>query len=99
VLKLFSAKEIQTRNLVSTKRMQMHLYDVMHLQRQLVLTTANLAPCVYLQEFSKQVPSWSYGVSTGLVHVKTIAVFITNLQHLAETLLSNTRRGKRLCYE
>ena len=31
----------------------------------------------------------SYGVSTGLVYVKTIAVFVTRVQYLAETLLSN----------
>jgi len=37
----------------------------------------------------------SYGVPTGLVHVKMIAVFITNVQYLAETLLSKIRRGKR----
>jgi len=37
----------------------------------------------------------SYGVSTGLVHVKMIAVFITNVQYLAVTLLSKIRRGKR----
>jgi len=34
-----------------------------------------------------------YGFSTGLVHVKTIAVFIMH-QQTAETLLSNIRRGK-----
>jgi len=30
-----------------------------------------------------------------LVHVKTIALFIPHVQYLAETLLSNMRRGKR----
>jgi len=37
----------------------------------------------------------SYGVSTGRVHVKIIAVFITNVHYLAETLLSKIRSGKR----
>jgi len=36
----------------------------------------------------------SYGVSLGIVHVKTIVVFITRMQYLAESLLSNIRRGK-----
>jgi len=36
----------------------------------------------------KQVANWlgkSYGVSTGLIHVKTIAVFITHVQYLVGT--------------
>jgi len=37
----------------------------------------------------------SHGVSTGLVHVKMIAVFITNVQYFPETLLSKIRRRKR----
>jgi len=37
----------------------------------------------------------SSAVSNGLAHVKKIAVFITLVQHLAETLLSKIRRGKR----
>jgi len=37
----------------------------------------------------------SYGVFTGLVHVKMIAVFITNVQYFPETLLSKIRRRKR----
>jgi len=36
----------------------------------------------------------SYGVTTGLVHVKIIAVFITGVQYLAETFLRKIRRGK-----
>jgi len=32
--------------------------------------------------------------STGLVHVKMIAVFITRVQHLSETFPSRIRRGK-----
>jgi len=35
-----------------------------------------------------------YGVSPGLVHVKTVAVFFTHVQYLTETLLSNMQRGK-----
>jgi len=68
---------VSTKQSEHTKRMQMHLQNVVHLQKQPVLTTASLAPCVYLQDFSKQVASWSYGLSTGLVHVKTSAVFNT----------------------
>jgi len=41
----------------------MHLQDVIHLQKQLVPTLANTASCVYLKDFSKQVASWSYGLS------------------------------------
>jgi len=37
----------------------------------------------------------SYGISTGLVHVKTIAVFFSGVQYSAESLLSKIRRGKR----
>jgi len=33
----------------------------------------------------------SYDVSTGLMHVKPIAVFITRVQYLAETLLRKIR--------
>jgi len=36
----------------------------------------------------------SYGVSTGLVHVKAIMLFIMHVQYLVETLLSKIRRGK-----
>jgi len=45
-----------------------------------------------------QFASWSAkscGDSTGLVHVKTIAVFVTRVQYLAETLLSKIGSGKR----
>jgi len=59
----------------------------------------NLDPGVYVQAFSKQVASWSaksYGVSPSVVHVKTIAIFITHVQYLDDTLLSNRHRGKRL---
>jgi len=53
----------------------------------LVPTTANLAPGFYLQVFRSrlQVVQKSYSVSTGLVHVKMIAVFITHVQYLVET--------------
>jgi len=47
--------------------------------------------------FSNQVASWSALVVwsfPGLVHVKTIAVFITHVQYLAETLPSNICLGK-----
>jgi len=37
----------------------------------------------------------SSGLSTGYVHVKTIAVFGTCVKYLAETLLSKVGRGKR----
>ena len=37
----------------------------------------------------------SHGVSPGLVRVKPIAVIITRVQYLADTLLSKIRRGKR----
>jgi len=37
----------------------------------------------------------SYGLSTGLAHVKTIAVFLTHVQYLAKTLLSKIRHEKR----
>jgi len=53
-----------------------------------VLTTANLAPGLYLQVFQSRLQIGqrkSYGVSTGLVHVKTIAVSITHVQYLVET--------------
>jgi len=36
----------------------------------------------------------SYGISTGIAHVKTIAVLFTGMQYLAETLLSKMHRGK-----
>jgi len=54
--------------------------NVIHFQ---VPTSANLAPGVYLQAFTKQVASWSVQDVwhfPGLVHVKTIAVFITHVQ-------------------
>jgi len=37
---------------------------------------------------------WLYGVSPGLVYVKTIALFIADVRGSAETLLVNIRRGK-----
>jgi len=37
----------------------------------------------------------SYDISSGLVHVKTIAMFFTGVQYLAETLLSKIRHWKR----
>jgi len=34
-----------------------------------------------------------YGVSLGLIHVKTIAVFTARVQYLTEALLRKIRRG------
>jgi len=42
-----------------------------------------------------QVSHQSYGLSIGVVHVKTIAVFITGVQYLGGSLFSNIRPGKR----
>ena len=54
----------------------------------LVPTSANLVPGFYLQVFQSRLQIGqlkSYGVSTGLIHIKTIAVFITHVQYLVET--------------
>jgi len=67
-------------------------------KKQLVPNYANLAMvfiCKLFQSNLQVGQPKSYGVSTGLVHVKMIAVFITNVKYLAETLLSKIRRGKR----
>jgi len=51
----------------------------------LVLTTVNLAPGFLSASFLMHMQIGqlkSYGVSTGLVHVKTIAVFIMHVQLL-----------------
>jgi len=64
--------------------------------RQLVPTNANLAMVFICKRFQNklQVDHFkSHGVSTGFVHVKTIAIFITHVQCLVETLLSNIRCG------
>ena len=50
--------------------------------------------CKFFQSRSQIGQLESYGVSLDLLHMKTIAVFITHVQYLAETLLSNIRRGK-----
>ena len=74
----------------------MHLYAFVESmlfisKKQLVPNNANLSMVFICKLFQS---NWqvgqlkSYGVSTGLVHVKMVAVFITNVQHLAETLLS-----------
>jgi len=64
----------------------------------MVPTTANLTPGFLSVSFfkagSRLVSLMSYGVSTGLVLVKMIALFIAHVQYLAETLLTNIRRGK-----
>jgi len=69
-----------------------------HFQKQLVPTTANLAPgCLFATFFKAGCKLVSLSRMTfppGLVHVKTIAVFIMHVQYLGETLLSNIRRGK-----
>jgi len=67
-------------------------------KKQLVPNNANLAMVFICKLFQSNLQVGqlkSYGVPTGLVHVKMIAVFITNVQYLAETLLSKIRRGKR----
>ena len=54
----------------------------------LVPAIANLAPGFYLQVFRSMLQVGqlkSNGVSTGLVNVKTIVVFITHVQYLVET--------------
>jgi len=73
--------------------------DILALSPQpcMVPTIANLAAGFLPVRFLSRVQVCqlkSYGVSTGLVHVKKIAVFITHVQYLAETFLSNIRRGK-----
>ena len=87
-LKQFSANEMKAGNLVMTKRMQMYLLnEIIHFQnKQLVPTNVNLAMMFICKLFQSrlQVGQFkSYDVSTGLVHVKTIAVFITHVQYLA----------------
>ena len=62
-------------------------------KKQLVPSNANLAMvfiCKLLQSNFQVGQLKFYGVSTGLVHVKMIAVFITNVQYLAESFLSKT---------
>jgi len=69
----------------------------------LSLVSFSLAVIFILRLFSTSVFQSSLQVgqlnciwrSTGLVHVKTIAVFITRLQYWAETLLSITPRERR----
>jgi len=66
--------------------------------RQLVPTNANLAMVFICKLFQSRLQVGhfkSYDVSLGLLHVKTIAVFITHVQCLVETLLSNIRCWKR----
>jgi len=67
-------------------------------KKQLVQTTANLGPgflsvSVFKSRLQVGQPKL-YGVSLGLVHIKTISVFLTRVQSLAETLLRKIRRGK-----
>jgi len=60
-------------------------------RKQLVHTNASLTPGVYLQGLQSKFVSLyrPYCVSVGFVHVKTIAKFITHVQYLPGTLLSN----------
>ena len=73
--------------------------NVIHLKKkQLVPTNANLAMvfiCKLFQSSLQVGQLVSYGNYTGLDRAKTIAVFLTRVQHFAETLLSSMRRGKR----
>ena len=67
-------------------------------KKQLVPSNANLAMLFICKLFQRSLPGGqlkSSGLSTGYVHVKTIAVFGTCVQYLAETLLSKVGRGKR----
>ena len=68
-------------------------------KKQLVTTNANLAMvfiCKLFQSSLQVGQLKSYGASTSLVHVKTIAIFIMHVQGcLAKTLLSKICRGKR----
>ena len=97
-----AANEISTRPLVSTNQNEIKCIwriNVIHFQKkQLVLTNANLAMvfiCKLFQSRSQVGQFKSYGVSRGLVHVKTFVVFVTHVRCLTETLLRKMRRGKR----
>jgi len=64
-------------------------------KKQLIPTNANLA-MVFICKLSQsrlQVGQfeWSF---PHIAHVKTIAVFVTRVQYLAETLLRKIRKGK-----
>jgi len=66
-------------------------------KKRLVPNNSNLAMVFICKLFQSNLQAGqlkSYGISTGLVHVKMIAVFITNVQYLAETLLSKICHGK-----
>jgi len=64
-------------------------------KKQLIATNVYLAMVFICKLFQSRLQigqfKWS---SPDLVHVKAIAVFITCLQYLAETLLRKIRRGK-----
>jgi len=64
-------------------------------KKQLIPTDANLAMVFICKLFQSRLQvgqfEWSFA---DLVHVKAIAVFITRVQYLAETLLRNIRHGK-----
>jgi len=66
-------------------------------KKQLVPNNANLKMVFICKLFQSNLQVGqlkSYGVSTGLVHVKAIMLFIMHVQYLVETLLSKIRRGK-----
>jgi len=64
-------------------------------KKQLIPTNANLAMVFNCKLFQSRLQvglfKWSF---PDLVHVKAIAVFITRVQYLAETLLREIRHGK-----
>ena len=73
--------------------MQTHLFNkCFHFQTTAGPTKADLAMVFICKLFQSRLQvgqDQSYGVSTGLVHVKAIVVLITYAQYLTETLLRN----------
>jgi len=60
-----------------------------------LLRTLRCCLCAsFFKAVCKLVSFKSYGFSTGLVHVKMMVVFVTRVQHLAETFLRKLRCGK-----
>ena len=64
-------------------------------KKQLIPTNANIAMVFICKLFQRRLQvgqfEWSF---TDVAHIKAIAVFITHVQYLAETLLRKIRRGK-----
>jgi len=88
--------EIQTSNLLCKCICKINVFQFP--KKQVVPTNANLVMlfvCKLFQSSLQVGQLKSYGISTGLVHVKTIAVFFSGVQYSAESLLSKIRRGKR----